>query len=173
MRFDYTNPHLEFKGKRFQVYTVDEDQSGKVVKREVVSHPGAVVILPFLDAKTILLIENKRYSVQRKLIELPAGTLEPGEPPLETAYRELAEETGYRANVMTHLLQFFPSPGFCNEIIYSFVAKDLDHVGQSLDETENITVLPTLFTDALRMVREGVICDAKTICTLLYHSQFR
>ena len=172
-KFDYTNPHLEFKGKRIQVYTIEENHNDQVVKRELVSHPGAVVILPFLDEKTILLIENKRYSVQRKLIELPAGTLEPGEPPLETAYRELEEETGYKAKILSPLLEFFPSPGYCNEILYSFVAKDLTHFGQHLDETENITVLPTLLTEALGMVREGIICDAKTICTLLYYSQFQ
>jgi ADP-ribose pyrophosphatase len=168
----YKNPKMEYDGKRFDVYSIDESYDGKVISRELVSHPGAVVILPFLDEETILLIKNYRFSMQTTLLELPAGTLEPAEEVETCAYRELEEETGYRAKKMAPLLHFFPSPGFCNEILYAYVASDLTQVGQDLDETEKIEVVPTPFKKALEMIHTGEICDAKTITTLLFYKQF-
>jgi ADP-ribose pyrophosphatase len=139
-----------------------------VIRREVVSHPGAVVILPLLDPETVVLIRNERYVVQKTLWELPAGTLEPKEEPLVCAKRELIEETGYKAKQMTPLLTFYSTPGFCNEVLHSYLAEDLEFVGQDLDETEKIETVPMKLSEAYKMIREGIICDAKTICTLLY-----
>lgn len=160
---------LQYEGKRFQVYTLEIEGH----KKELVVHPGAVCILPFLDEETVLLIKNERFAVQKSLLELPAGTLEPKESVLECAYRELEEETGYLASSIVPLLNFYSSPGFCNEIIYSFVAKGLTRTQQKLDVTEKIEVVPMPLKEALSLVRDGGIQDGKTIATLLYYATNR
>jgi ADP-ribose pyrophosphatase len=107
--------------------------------------------------------------VDDTLWELPAGTLEPGESPLETASREVIEETGYRSTRLAPLLEFYTTPGFCNEKMYAFVANDLEFVGQQLDETEKITAEPLSWEKIMEMIRQGVIKDGKTIAVLLYY----
>ena len=174
MQYHYPNQKVIYKGKRVDLLTVETGlEGGKVAKREVVNHPGAVVILPLLDEKTVLLIRNERFVVQQILWELPAGTLEENEEPLECARRELVEETGYRAEKVTPLLDFFSTPGFCNERLFGYLAKDLHFVGQKLDESEKIDVEAVALVRALEMIKEGVICDAKTICLLLYFAQWK
>src|SRR5262245_20816987 len=98
---------------------------GTALEREVVLHPGAVVILPMIDADRVCLLRNFRHSVGETLLELPAGTLEPPEPPETTAERELAEETGYRAGRWQKLAEYYPSPGILNERMYFFLAGEL------------------------------------------------
>src|SRR4051812_1150779 len=100
---------------RLEIHHLENDQTGVRHKREVVVHPGAVVILPFLDADTILLIRNRRFSINEVLTELPAGTLERGEDPINCAGRELIEETGYVANRMKPIGTLYPSPGILSE----------------------------------------------------------
>ncbi len=174
MHYQYRNPEVVYRGKRVDVLTIDADHpKGGVIRREVIDHPGAVVILPLLDHETVLLIRNERYVVQQTLWELPAGTLEEGEDPLECAGRELEEETGYRAEAIAPLLQCFSTPGFCNEVLYIYLAEKLTFVEQKLDETEKIDVEPLPFADALKMIEEGIIRDAKTICALLYFHTYR
>ena len=169
MEFKYQKPEVVFQGGRIDVLSVEtEHPQGGVVRREVVAHPGAVVILPMLDPKTVILIRNERFVVQQTLWELPAGTLEKAEEPGMCAERELQEETGYRSKKIVPLLDFFSTPGFCNEVLYVYHAQDLVHVGQSLDETEKIVVETVRFSTALKMIQEGIIRDAKTICALLY-----
>ncbi len=154
-----------FKGPRFDVERVAVNGHEK----DYVAHPGAVVILAFVKQMEILLIKNERFAVEKTLWELPAGTLEKDEKPIETASRELIEETGYKALTLDPLLEFYTTPGFCNEKIHAFTALDLEHVGQNLDATEVITVHPTSFTEALQMIDRGEIIDGKTITTLLYY----
>ncbi|MEM9296213.1 MAG: NUDIX hydrolase [Planctomycetota bacterium] len=132
----------------------------------------AVVILPLLEDDTVVLIRNRRLAITRTLWEIPAGTMEDGEDPLQTAHRELVEETGYRAQHMKPVGRFFPTPGFCTERLHAFVATGLTPARQSLDEHERITVHPTPWEQALQMARDGVIEDAKTLATLLHHAQF-
>ncbi|MFZ0564707.1 MAG: NUDIX hydrolase [Chlamydiales bacterium] len=165
MIYQYKNPQTLFHGKRVDLLSIEVDHQ----KREVVSHPGAVVILPLLDAETVVLIRNERYVVQKTLWELPAGTLEKDESPLSCARRELEEETGYQAGSISPLLEFYSTPGFCNEILYTFLAQDLTYVGQNLDDTEKIEVHTLKLTRAIEMIHEGTICDAKTICALLFY----
>ncbi len=149
-----------FKGARFDVR--------KIGTWEVVIHPGAVVILPLIDENHILMIKNERVAVGETLWELPAGTLEPGEHPQETAARELIEETGYSADKIELMLSFYTTPGFCNEKMFAYKAKHLKFVGQDLDENEKITVEKLDVEHVLQMVRTGEIHDGKTITTLLY-----
>lgn len=165
--------HCVFKGRRFTICSLDvKTDETHSVKREAVVHPGAVVILPILEDTTILMIRNQRYAVGERLWELPAGTLEPQEPPLETARRELIEETGYQAEDVAPLLTFYTSPGFCTEKMYAFVARGLQHVGQNLDEAEDIVVEKVSWQNALAMIQDGTIRDAKTLTTLLYYQRF-
>lgn len=169
----FKNSHKVFNGVRFNVhsFTVPGKQ-GKPVQKDVIVHPGAVVVLPILSDNNIVMIRNQRFAVGKELWELPAGTLEPAEPPLETAKRELIEETGYQADKVDHLITFYPSPGICNEIMYAYVAKGLEFVGQHLDETEEITVEIISWDKALAMVRDGIICDAKSMMTILYYHTY-
>lgn len=149
-----------------------EDDAGKRTQREVVVHPGAVVILPFLDDKTILLIRNRRHAVAQVLLELPAGTLEKGEAPMNCAGRELLEETGYLATRLKPITNFYTSPGILSEKMYAFAAYDLEKAQAALEEDEEIEVVPAGFTNAIEMIRHGEIQDGKTIACLLAYERF-
>ena len=163
-----------FAGKkvRLEVHTTLDDE-GKRHAREVVIHPGAVVILPFLDNERIMLIKNFRYATGQTLIELPAGTLEPGEEPMNCAGRELIEETGYLAGRLQAIGNFFSSPGILSEKLYAYAAYDLQQSVQALDEGEQIELFPTTFADAIAMIGDGRIHDGKTIATLLMYDYFK
>ena len=136
--------------------------------REYVVHPGAVMMLAFLDDETILLERQYRYPHRKHFIELPAGKLEPGEPPLETAKRELIEECGYEAAEWLPIAAIDPSIGYADEIIYLFGARGLKHVGHALDEGEHLTTFPAKIADALEWVRDGIITDSKTAFGLMW-----
>ena len=147
---------------------------GKECVRQVVEHPGGVVILPILEDGRILLIEQWRYPLGRTLIEVPAGKLDPGEhaDPLKAAQRELLEETGYAADTWEPMHYIYTSPGFCDEKLYLYKATGLRKVaGQYGDEDEFIDVLTLTPEEAIAMVRTGAIVDAKTVC-LLFHCFF-
>ena len=155
---------LVFRGTWFDVRTLG--------KRDVVIHPGAVVILPLLDDEHILMIKNERFAVGETLWELPAGTLEPREHPDATASRELVEETGYEAKKIEPLTTFYTSPGICNERMFAYTAQDLIYVGQKLDETEKITVEVVEWKKIREMIFNGEIHDGKTLTTLLFYLYF-
>ena len=162
-----------FTGVKFAVDLVQAPtRDGGSVQRELVVHPGAVVILGVLDDGRIVLIRNRRFAVAQTLLELPAGTLEPGEDPAVCAGRELIEETGYEASHIEPLCRFFTSPGICTEQMHAFVATGLRHVGQALEETEQITVVPTPPEEVLAMIQRNEIRDGKTIAAVLHHHVF-
>jgi ADP-ribose pyrophosphatase len=136
------------------------------VTRDVVVHPGAVVILPVLDASRIIMIRNYRYTVEQELWELPAGTIEPGEDPYQTAKRELEEETGYRTAKMRSLMTFYTSPGVLTERMHAFIASDLTPVGQRLQGGERIIVEAVDIGVARDRLLNGEFIDGKTIAVL-------
>lgn len=140
---------------------------GRIDVRHVVLHPGAVVILPLLDDGRVCLIRNERIAVGKTLVELPAGTLEPGEPPARTAARELAEETGFRAEQWLELPGFYMSPGILCERMHVFVAQGLSVGDPAREAGETIDNLLVPWGDALAMIDRGEIEDAKSICALL------
>ncbi|MGF1467662.1 MAG: NUDIX hydrolase [Sandaracinaceae bacterium] len=142
-------------------------RAGGSVRREVVVHPGAVVVLPWLDDGRLVLIRSYRFAIERPLVELPAGTLEAGEDPREAAVRELQEETGYRAEAVWPLSSFYPSPGICDEVMHAFVAEGLTPGPQALEPTEDIEVLALRVDEVEARVRAGELVDAKTLATLL------
>lgn len=156
---------VKFDLERRSVPTGD----GGTATREVVVHPGAVVVLPLLDDGRIVMIRNHRFAVEETLWELCAGTLEAGESPAETARRELVEETGYEAERLEPLTTFYTTPGICTERMHAFVAKGLREVGQELEETERIEVEVVTQERVWAMVESGEIRDGKTLTTILLH----
>jgi ADP-ribose pyrophosphatase len=146
---------------------VDEIElpQGGTVTREVVEHPGAVVMAAIDDAGQVYLVRQYRHAVRRDLLELPAGTLEPGEEPLAAAKRELQEEVGLQADEWTPLGFFYSSPGFANERLYAFLAQGLHVVDTDPDFDEDLTAVRLPLDDLLRHLLE--ITDAKTLATLL------
>jgi ADP-ribose pyrophosphatase len=143
--------------------------SGHEYVRETVQHPGAVVVLPILEDGRVCLIRNYRVAVGQTLIELPAGTLEPGEDSADTARRELEEETGYRATRIEPLLEFFMSPGILSERMHAYLATGLTKGPPSPEAGEEIEPLLVTWDQALRMALGGEIQDAKTLATLLFY----
>jgi ADP-ribose pyrophosphatase len=165
-----SNPDILFQGQRFRVERAVQtmpDATRHV--REVVRHPGAVVILPLLDDGRVCFVRNFRVAVNETLIELPAGTLEPNEDPADTAMRELAEETGYRAGRISHLFTFCMSPGILDEQMHLYLAESLEPGPMALEAGEDIQPLLLTWDAALEMVRHGEIHDAKTLVGLLYY----
>ena len=144
-------------------------RDGHKMARQFVVHPGAVVVLPLIDVDRCLLIRQVRHGIGRELWELPAGTLDvPGESPAEAAARELEEEVGYRAGRVERLCEFYTSPGILTELITAFVARDLTKTQQRLGPNEEIVVEPSTLADAINMIRDGKIIDAKTMITLMW-----
>lgn len=140
--------------------------------REYVEHPGAVMMLAFLDDETVLLERQYRYPMRRHYIELPAGKMEKGEPPLETAKRELVEECGYEAGQWWHVATLHPCIGYSNEVIEIYGARELAHVGARLDPGEHLEVFPAKVEDTLGWIRDGLITDTKTMIGLLWWTRF-
>lgn len=145
---------------------------GRDATREIIQHSGAVVVLPMLDDGRICLIKNYRAAVDQELIELPAGTLEPGEPPIETARRELIEETGFRAGNVRPLFEMLMSPGILHERMHVFLAENLEPGPQDLQGGEEIVNWLVSREEACQLLKNNSITDAKTIATLLYWFQF-
>lgn len=167
-------PEILLSTPRFQVVRKTRiSPDGKPHAREIIRHPGAVVLLPILDDGRVVLIRNYRLSIDQPLIELPAGTLEPGEDPLETAHRELAEETGYRARSVELLTAFFASPGILDEKMRLYLATGLEPGPRELQAGEEIELMPVPWKEALAMAGDGRIQDAKTLVGLLFYHVFR
>jgi len=157
-----------FEGSRFRVVRRREQLAdGSSRSRELVLHPGSVVIVPLVDADTVCLVDVVRTAVDRTLLELPAGTLDRDEPPLATAARELAEETGYRAGRIEAAGSFWMSPGILRERMHLFVAHDLVAGEQALEPGELIEPRIVPWSEAVAMCLDGRITDAKSIAGIL------
>ncbi|OGI21101.1 MAG: hypothetical protein A2287_08820 [Candidatus Melainabacteria bacterium RIFOXYA12_FULL_32_12] len=139
---------------------------GKEHFREVVEHPGGVVIVPVTENNDIILVKQWRYPIGQELIELPAGKLTRGEDPFLAAKRELQEETGYSAESWESLGFIYTAPGFCDEKLYLYKAYDLSFSETNLDYGEIIEPLIVNIDLAWSMIKEGKITDAKTIIGL-------
>lgn len=154
--------------KRFSVERVwQELPDGQRREREVIRHPGAVVIIPMVDDDHVCLIENYRVAVGRRLFELPAGTLDAGEDPLQAAARELAEETGYRGGTWRRVHGFWVSPGILDERMHLFLATGLEPGPPAREPGEDIRNAVVSWQEAMAMVQRGEIEDAKTLIGLL------
>jgi len=140
---------------------------GKTIRRDVIRHPGAVVILPVLDASRVVLLRNTRFVVGETLLEVPAGTLEAGEALEACARRELLEETGYQAAKWRNLGYLYASPGVLDEKLHLFIAEDLTHGPAKPEPDEQLEPVIFRLEDAIRMCLDGTIRDAKTVTLLL------
>ncbi len=144
------------------------DAGGATRTRDIVRHPGAVVIVPLLDDGRVCLIQQYRHSVKETLIELPAGTLEPPEPPLACAQRELIEETGFRAARIEQVHAFYLSPGILDEKMRLFLATGLTAGDPQREAGEEIDNALVPLAESVAMIFRGEIRDAKTIVGLLW-----
>jgi ADP-ribose pyrophosphatase len=163
-----------YQGRRIQVALDTEIAAdGHLIQRDVVIHPGAVAILPLVDAGHVCLLRNRRPNVGDTLIEIPAGCLEAGEAPAAAAVRELAEETGYRARQWRKLTEFFPSPGCLSECTHLFVAQDLEPGKMSLERDEDLQPFVVAWQEAVGWAVDGSLRDAKTVLALLLWDRLR
>jgi ADP-ribose pyrophosphatase len=140
---------------------------GSRVEREVVVHRGAVALVPMVDADHVCLVENQRYAVGQVLLEVPAGTIDPGETPEQTAERELGEETGYCAGRIVRVRDWFVSPGVFSERMFLFRCEDLRPGPTHQQPDECLKPIVVHWDEALQMVHDGRIADAKTMLALL------
>lgn len=140
---------------------------GQTAFREVVEHPGAVAVIAINENKEVVLVRQHRQPAGEVLLEIPAGKLEPGESPVDCARREMIEETGYDAEKYDQLTCFYPSPGFCDEIIYLFCAEKLKRAErETTDPEERVSAVHINLEKALEMIYSGEIKDGKTIIAL-------
>ena len=165
----HTTPIFDGKVVKLQVDDVMLP-NGKEGKREIIKHPGAVAVIAITNEGKLVLVEQYRKALERSIIEIPAGKREPGEEPIVTARRELEEETGYGANELTYLQAFATSPGFADEVIHLFVAKDLYPIEEKadLDEDEFVELLEVSLEEAQVMVADERIYDAKTAFAVIW-----
>jgi ADP-ribose pyrophosphatase len=165
---------IHYRGKKIQVAletTVGAD--GQPLERDIVIHPGAVAILPLVTAGRVCLLRNRRPNVGDTLIEIPAGTLEPGEAPERAAPRELAEETGYQAGRWRKLAEFFPSPGVLSEKTHLFLAEELTPGAMRPERDEELEPFVVDWQQAVEWALGGMIRDAKTLVALLLWDRLR
>lgn len=140
---------------------------GTQSKREVVKHPGAVAMVALDQANHVLLVKQYRIAAERVMLEIPAGTLRAGEPPLMCAERELQEETGYRPGKLESIGGMFVAPGYTTEFIHLFLATDLTESRLNMDDDEFIEVERVPLAEALAMIERGELIDGKSIAGLL------
>ena len=165
-----------------RVINVDLDTvefpNGSVGELEMVRHPGASAVVPFLtdprgDDPQVLLIKQFRHAADAFIYEIPAGKLDGAEPPIECAHRELREETGCTASSMEHVYTFFTTPGFTDEKIHVFMASGLTRGDMAHEKDEFMTVETVTLSAALELVKKGELVDAKTALALLFVAGFR
>lgn len=141
---------------------------GKASVREYITHPGAVVVMPFTADGQLVLERQHRYPLHRDFIELPAGKIDPGEDNLACAQRELLEETGYRAGEWRYVTTVYPCIGYADEKLVYYLARDLRFEGHDPDDDEFLEIFTVPFSEAMAMVQRGEICEAKTVIGLFW-----
>jgi ADP-ribose pyrophosphatase len=159
-----------YEGKILGLSVYDGLIEGRKVKREMIEHRGASAMLAFDEEKKVILVKQHRFP-HGYVLEIPAGTLERHEDPIKCAFRELEEETGYRAKKMSPLITYYPSIGYNTEVIHCFVASGLKKIADlSLDDDEILSVVKIDLKKLLGMIKNGKIQDSKTICAVLTYA---
>lgn len=169
-----TERRLIYRGKKIDLALQPVRLAdGSFQDREVVIHRGAVALVPMVDRDHVCLLRNERYAVGKALIEVPAGTIDPGESPDATAPRELAEETGYRAGTISRIAEWWVSPGVFTERMYLYLCQDLTPGPTNHQPDEHMQSLVVPWDEAIAMAYDGRIDDAKTIVSLLLCDRIR
>ena len=159
-----------YDGKILGLSVYDGKIEGRKVRREMIEHRGAAAMLAFDEDNKVILVKQHRFP-HGYVLEIPAGTLEKKEESINCAFRELEEETGYRARKMTPLITYYPSIGYNTEVIHCFVASGLKKVADlKLDDDEILSVVKIDMQKLLRMIKSGKIQDSKTICAVLTYA---
>ncbi len=159
-----------YDGKILGLSVYDGKIEGRKVRREMIEHRGAAAMLAFDEENKVILVKQHRFP-HGYVLEIPAGTLEKKEEPVNCAFRELEEETGYRAKKMTLLITYYPSIGYNTEIIHCFLASGLKKIADlKLDDDEILSVVKIDMQKLLRMIKSGKIQDSKTICAVLTYA---
>ncbi len=146
---------------------------GTIAVREVVIHRGAVALVPMVDAGRVCLVRCRRYAVGETLLEVPAGTIDPGESPDDTAARELREETGFEAGRIARIAEWYVSPGVMTERMYLYRCEDLRPGPTEHQPDEQLEPVIVAWNEALAMVHDGRIQDAKSMLALLFSDRVR
>ncbi len=160
---------LVYTGRVVNVYNDEAElPDGKIRPRDLIKHPGGVVVLPILNDGRVVFVRQWRYALGHPLLELPAGKLEPSEAPLAAIQRELAEETGYQAKHWEELTHIYTSPGFCDEKLWLYKATGLEEAKnvETTDDEENIQLVFLTPEEIRNRVRDRTLVDAKTLCLL-------
>ena len=156
-----------YRGKLFSFVTEDVTlPNGIRSKMAMVRHPGSTAIVPLRDNKTVVMTLQYRHAVEDYILEIPAGTMEPGESPVACARRELEEETGLKANEFIELAQIHILPAYSDEKIYVYLARDLTASEQNLDQDEILDVVEYPLGEVMQMIDKGRITDALTILSI-------
>ncbi len=158
-----------YEGKILGLTVYDLTIRGRKVRREIIEHRGAAAMLAIDKDNKVILVKQNRFP-RGNILEIPAGTLEKGEKPKKCAFRELQEETGYKARKMTPLITYYPSVGYNTEKIYCFVASGLSPGDLELDVDEIISVVKIPLKKLIKMILSGKIIDSKTICAVLTYA---
>ena len=166
MNFKVTKSDILFKGKVFDLKVDEiEYESGNKGIREIAVHPGGAVIVAVNDDGKIIMVNQFRYPLQKKILELPAGKLDKNEDPYECAIRELEEETGYKAEKVEKLGQIYTTPGFCTEVLHIYLAKKLIRGDHNREEGEQgMEVLELTYDQINEKIMSNKITDSKSIC---------
>ena len=157
-----------FSGKIIDLVVDTVEVRGKRFTREVIRHPGGVVVLAELEGRGIAFVRQFRHPIEKELLELPAGRRNPGEEPEVSAARELEEETGLRPLFLSHISSFYPAPGFCDELLHLYYTDQVQKTEMNLEYDEELTVEFYPFAEALELALNGQIIDAKTLLALFW-----
>jgi ADP-ribose diphosphatase len=162
------NRKIVYSGRIVELVVDDIEIKGKKTLREVVHHPGGVGILAEVEPDRISLVRQHRYPLDRDVLEIPAGKIESGEEPERTAIRELEEETGYRPLNIKPAFSYYPTPGYCDELLHIFYVNSVEKTCTCFDEDEELEIEFYKLDETLAMIREGKIKDGKTIAALYW-----
>jgi len=158
-----------YDGKYVRLDIYNLKMKGVKAKREIIEHPAAAAILAFDENDKIILVRQHRFPLGN-ILEIPAGTVNKGEPPKRCALREFQEETGYKAKKMSHLMTYYPSVGYNTEAVHCFVASGLTKGKMKLDTDEFIVVKKMELNKLIKLIKLGKIIDSKTICAVMVYA---